>query len=140
MNAPILLAANAIHLTTQTRIIGGVICLLFFAFLVELVRRHRLQERYTIVWFAGGLALLILVLVPEVLYWLAQAIGIRDTNVALFAVAILACIALILHLTVVVSRLADQSTRLAQELAIERANRQAEGDERPTARGQAAGE
>jgi hypothetical protein len=119
---------NTIHLTGQTRFIGGMLALIFFVFLVEMVRRHRLEERYTIVWFLAGLALVVMVAVPDTIYWLASAMGVRDTNVALFAVALLACLGLLLNLTIVVSRLAEQSTRLAQELALERANRQAESD------------
>jgi hypothetical protein len=113
---------TTVHLTGHTRAIGAAIGVVFLMGLIELVRRHRLQERYTIAWFGAALALLVAVAVPQTIEWSSEGMGIKDTNAALFALILLACLGLLLNLTVVVSRLAGETTRLAQELALERAH------------------
>ena len=116
--------ATLFHLSLQTRIVCGAIAAILLLVIIEFIRRHRLQERYTVIWFCAALALLLAVAFPRLMEWLALSLGIHDTNAAFFAVLILAILALLLNLTVVVSRLSDQSIRLAQELALEKASRQ----------------
>jgi Uncharacterized conserved protein (DUF2304) len=50
--------------------------------------------------------------------------GVRDTNVALFSIVLLLLLGLALNFSVLMSRQADQITRLAQELALEKARAQ----------------
>ena len=50
----------------------------------------------------------------------ADAMGVRDTNVALFSIVLLLLLGLALNFSVIMSRQAAQITRLAQERAIER--------------------
>ena len=45
-----------VSLTSQTRIIGGVLAIVFMLLILDLIRRDRLQERYSVVWFVAGLA------------------------------------------------------------------------------------
>ena len=47
-----------VHLTSQTRILAAVIAIAFMLMILELIRRDRLQERYSVVWFIAGLAML----------------------------------------------------------------------------------
>lgn len=126
MNGLLFVVTQRINLSSQTRIIGAVVAILFLTFIVELVRRHRLEERYTIAWFMFGAALLVTVIFPVTMRWVAEALGISDTTSALLALVLLACLVLLLNLTVVISRLHAQSMRLAQDLALERASRQAD--------------
>jgi hypothetical protein len=106
---------------------------------LELIRRDRLQERYSVVWFIFGLGLLIGAAFPGLLGVVADAMGVRDTNVALFSILILLLIALALNFSVIMSRQAAQITRLAQERALERARSQSNGDEPPLSRSGAPG-
>lgn len=112
-----------VNLTTQTRVLAAVVAVAFLAGVFELVRRHRLQERYTVVWVGGGLALLAGALFPDVLELLARGMGVRDTNVALFLLVIAILVSLVFHFTLVVSRQSEQITRLAQDAAIEQASK-----------------
>lgn len=112
-----------VNLTTQTRVLAAVVAVAFLAGVFELVRRHRLQERYTVVWVGGGLALLAGALFPDVLELLARGMGVRDTNVALFLLVIAILVSLVFHFTLVLSRQSEQITRLAQDAAIEQASK-----------------
>lgn len=131
MNA-LALAANQsprVHLTSQTRIIAAVLALAFMALVLELIRRNRLQERFSVVWFVAGLGMLVGATFPGLLALVADAMGVRDTNVALFSIVLLFLLGLALNFSVTMSRQAAQITRLAQEQALERAREQARSAE-----------
>jgi len=115
-----------VNLSPQTRVVAVMLAAMFVVVILELVRRHRLQERYTVVWLTAGAAMAIGAIIPDqTIGSLTRVLGVTDTNVALFSLVILALLALALHLTVVVSKQSEQITRLAQDLAIERAEREA---------------
>jgi hypothetical protein len=127
----LLLAASAepkVHLTAQTRILAAVIAVSFMLMILELIRRDRLQERFSVVWFVAGLGMLAGAIFPGLLGLVADAMGVRDTNVALFSIILLLLLGLALNFSVIMSRQAAQITRLAQERALEKAREQATGD------------
>lgn len=119
---PALLAATsepAVHFTGQARIIAAILAVVFVAFILDLIRRDRLLERYSIVWFLLGLAMLIGAIFPGLLELIARVMGVRDVTIALFSVVLLVLLALSLNFSVIVSRQARQITRLAQRSAID---------------------
>ena len=115
----------AVHLTAQTRILAALLALAFMVLILEMIRRDRLQERYSVVWFVAGLGMLAGAAFPGLLELVADLMGVRDTNVALFSIVLLLLLGLALNFSVIMSRQAAQITRLAQERAIERAQKQA---------------
>jgi hypothetical protein len=117
-----------VHLTAQTRIVAALLAIAFMAMILELIRRGRLQERYSIVWFIFGLGLLAGAAFPGLLSIAADVMGVRDTNVALFSIMLLILLGLALNFSVIMSRQAAQITRLAQERALERAHQQSSGE------------
>jgi hypothetical protein len=126
-----LLAAQADHvsLTAQTRIIAAALAIVFMLVILDMIRRDRLQERYSVIWFVAGLAMLAGAAFPGLLKLVADAMGVRDTNVALFSIVLLLLLLLALNFSVIMSRQAAQITRLAQERALERAREQAAREE-----------
>ena len=123
----LLLAASQepkVHLTVQTRVLAAVIAVAFMLMILELIRRDRLQERFSVVWFVAGLGMLAGAIFPGLLGLVADAMGVRDTNVALFSLVLLLLLGLALNFSVLVSRQAEQITRLAQEQALEEARRE----------------
>ena len=78
-----------VSLTPQTRVLAALIAIAFTAFVLDLIRRHRLQERYSVIWFAAGLAMLLGAAFPGLLEVVAGLMGVRDTNVALFSLILL---------------------------------------------------
>jgi hypothetical protein len=117
--------STQVHLTSQTRIVAAVIAVAFMLMILELIRRDRLQERYSVIWFIAGLGMLAGAAFPGLLEFLADLMGVRDTNVALFSIVLLLLLGLALNFSVIMSRQAAQITRLAQERAIEKAREQA---------------
>jgi hypothetical protein len=122
MSGLILAAAaggTTVRLTSQTRILAAVLALAFMLLILELIRRDRLQERYSVIWFVAGLGMLAGAAFPGLLKLVADLMGVRDTNVALFSIVLLLLLGLALNFSVIMSRQAAQITRLAQERALE---------------------
>lgn len=116
---PFAAAADTVRLTSQTRILAAVLAIAFMLLILELIRRDRLQERYSVIWFVAGLGMLAGAAFPGLLQVVADAMGVRDTNVALFSIVLFFLLGLALNFSVIMSRQAAQITRLAQERALE---------------------
>jgi hypothetical protein len=124
-------AEPQVHLTSQTRIVAAVIAVFFMLLILDLIRRDRLQERYSVIWFVAGLGMLAGAAFPGLLELVADLMGVRNTNVALFSVVLLLLLGLALNFSVIMSRQAAQITRLAQERAIDGAGRESAEAEGP---------
>ena len=86
---------------------------------LELIRGRRLKERYALLWLVTGVVLLVLSAWRDGLNTIAGWLGVSGYPPAiLFAAAILFVIIVLLHYSTVLSKLDDESTVLAQELAI----------------------
>src|ERR1700737_3031657 len=85
---------------------------------LELVRRRRLLERYALLWLFSAVVLLALASFRHGLATLSRVLGIAYPPNALFFVAFTFVLLLLLHFSMVVSRLADPSKVLAQRLAL----------------------
>jgi hypothetical protein len=100
---------------------------------LELVRRKRFLERYALLWLFSALILLGLSIWKGFLSTLAEAIGIAYPPNALFLVAFGFVLVLLLHFSLAVSRLSDQTKVLAQRLALLEERQDAEQREAPLA-------
>jgi len=85
---------------------------------LELVRRRAFLERYAILWLFSGLVLLGLSLWKDGLEEVANLVGIAYPPNALFLIAFGFVLVLLLHFSLAVSRLSDQTKVLAQRLAL----------------------
>jgi hypothetical protein len=85
---------------------------------LELVRRRRFLERYAIIWLLSAVVLLGLAIWKGLLTEVASAIGIIYPPNALFVIAFGFVLVLLLHFSLAVSRLSDQTKVLAQRLAL----------------------
>ena len=86
--------------------------------ILELVRQRRLLERYALLWLFSSLVLLGLAVWNDALTTVSSAIGIATPSNALFLIAFGFVLVLLLHFSLAVSRLSDQTKVLAQKLAI----------------------
>jgi hypothetical protein len=100
-------------------IVAAIASLALVGVVLDLIRRRRLRERYALLWLATGLVLLALSLWRDGLNTIAGWFGVTGYPPAvLFAVVTLFILVVLLHYSTVVSRLADQSTILAQRIAL----------------------
>ena len=91
---------------------------LLLVVILELVRRRRLLERYALLWIFSAIVLLTLAIWRGLLEDIARVIGVAYAPNALFFVAFGFVLALLLHFSLAVSRLTDQTKVLAQRLAL----------------------
>jgi hypothetical protein len=103
---------------TRIQILAVVASGLLFLVVLELVRRRRLLERYALLWLLSAWVLLALAIWQGLLSDLARVIGIIYPPNALFLIAFGFVLVLLLHFSLAVSRLTDQTKVLAQRLAI----------------------
>ena len=96
---------------------------------LELVRSRRLREQYSLLWIFTALVLLILSSSRHLLDRLAHLIGIKYPPSALFTVAIGFGIVILLHFSVVHSRLSREVKTLTQEIALLKDRRRAASGE-----------
>src|SRR4051812_15336125 len=103
---------------THLQIVAILGTLALFLLVLELVRRRRLLERYALVWLGSAFVLLALGVWKGLLSIISDAIGIAYPPSALFVIAFGFVLLLLLHFSIAVSRLTDQSKVLAQRLAL----------------------
>jgi hypothetical protein len=89
-----------------------------FGVVFELLRRKRLMERYALLWLFASAVLLALAIWKGLLTTVAHAIGIYYPPSALFVLAFGFILVMLLHFSLVISRLADQNKVLAQKLGL----------------------
>ncbi len=94
------------------------IAVLTFIVVLELVRRRRLMERYALLWLAAALLLLVLAIWKGLLTTVSADLGIHYPPSTLFAVGFAFIVLLLLSVSMVISRLAEQNKRLAQHVAL----------------------
>lgn len=112
----IALAAHA-GVDTRVQIVALVVTAVMLGIVLELVRRRRLAERYALLWMIVAVALLLLAVWKGLLGDAAQLVGIQVPANALFLAAIGVIFILLLHFSVAVSRLGEETKILAQEVA-----------------------
>ena len=103
----------------KVSIAAAVASVLLLLVVFELIRRRRLRERYALLWLLTGVVLLVLSVWRSGLNTIAGWVGIETYPPAvLFAIASFFILAVLLHYSTVISKLSDQSTILAQRVAL----------------------
>lgn len=93
-------------------------CLFFLVVVIELIRRKRLEERYSILWIVIAVTMLILSIFPNFLEKISQLLHVEYAPSLLFFMGYVFALVIILHLTTVISKLHRKLTRLIQEVAL----------------------
>ena len=114
----IVLAARASGDSLEQRVEIVVVSLLICGLIFELIRRKRLMERYAILWLLAGVTVVVLSVGQDLLVKLTHAAGISYAPSAVFAIAFLFVLAMLVQFSMTISRLSDQNTVLAQRVAL----------------------
>lgn len=100
----------------QICIILGIIILL--AIILNLIKRKKLNLKYSLLWIATVVVMLIVAIFPMLAEYLASFLGIYSVTNAVFVIAGLFALLIILSLTSIVSRQTERIRNLTQEQAI----------------------
>ena len=96
-------------------IIGSVLILLL---LIELVRKRKLKENYSLLWFSIAIVFIIFSIWPDLLFFIASLLGIQYSPSALFLILITGLYLLLLHFSVVISELSEKNKNLSQKIGL----------------------
>lgn len=108
---------------TRTRLVAILGSLLLLLFIIELVRRRRLKEEYSVLWVLTALVLLVLASWLELLQWVTNLIGGVALTSTIFFFALLFVFGLLLHFSLRISGLERTLTALVQEIGLQNAQR-----------------
>jgi len=92
--------------------------LAFLIFMIYLIRIRRLKEEYAILWLFFGFIFLFLSIFRKSLEFISSVLGIAYPPAALFLILILAVITILIHFSLVISKMKDTQKQLAQKLAL----------------------
>ncbi len=101
---------------TVLAIITSVITLVF---IIDLLRRGVLKEKYAVLWLGMAGAALILAVFPGLLNWVTSTIGVEVPANLLFFVTIVVLVLVSVQLSYELSRHEAQIRRLAEEVALQ---------------------
>ena len=102
----------------QQQIFALIVSVLVFLFIIEMVRRRRLREEYSVLWLATSLAMFVLVIRYEWLEALTELIGAGLVTTTLFIGSLIFLMLLSVQFCIKVSKLTDQVKNLSQENAL----------------------
>jgi len=109
--------ATSDGIETKAQIIALVVTFGIFLFVLDLVRRRKLAERYALLWMVAAFALLVLSIWTGGLDAIANLMGIQEPANAIFILAFAVGFLLLLNFSVASSRLSEEAKVLAQEVA-----------------------
>lgn len=96
-------------------IIGSIIC---FLVLVNLIRKYRMELRYSMLWILIMVLILFLSIFPNSIHFVSNLMGIELPVNALFFLTIFGLIVIMFSLTLEVSKMNMKIKELSQELGL----------------------
>lgn len=101
---------------TVLAIVTSVITLIF---IIDLLRRGVLKEKYAVLWLGVAGTALILAIFPGILEWITATIGVEVPANLLFFATIVVLVLVSVQLSYELSRHEAQIRRLAEEVALQ---------------------
>lgn len=105
-------------MTLKQQIFSIIVSLVVFFFTIDLVRKKRLREEYSLLWLGTSVLMLILIIRYDWLLALTRLIGAVLPTTTLFLGSILFLVLLAVQFSIKISRLSNQVKDLVQENAL----------------------
>lgn len=102
----------------RIQLVAIVFSLLVMLFVFELIRRKKLREKYSLIWFGAGLVMILFSVWRGLLDQAAHVLGVGYAPALLFMIALFFGMVLMIHFSVVISELTEKNKTLAQEIAL----------------------
>ena len=103
---------------SRTQVIVALGAVALALYVLDLVRRRKLSEEYSLLWVVCTVVLAILGFSTPVLVWVTNVLGMTGAASTAFAFGLAFVIAVLLYLSVKLSRLGEDQHVLARELAL----------------------
>lgn len=102
----------------RQQIFALIISVIVFLFTIEMVRKKKLREEYSVLWLSTSFVMFILILKYEWLVNLTDLIGAKLPTTTLFIGSFVFLVLISVQFSIKISRLTDQLKDLVQENAI----------------------
>ena len=99
----------------RQQIFALITSLLVFVFTIDMVRKRRLREEYSVLWLATSLTMLVLVIKYDWLVAVTEFIGAALPTTTLFIGSIIFLMLIAVQFSIKISKLTDQVKNLAQD-------------------------
>ncbi len=109
-------------MTPNQKVFALTVCILVFVITVNMVRKRRLREEYSVLWLGISLVMFILVLKYDWLVMLTDLVGAALPTTTLFVGGIVFLILIAVQFSIKLSTFSDQLKNLAQDNALLRSD------------------
>lgn len=103
---------------TSATVLGLAAAIIVVITLFEMLRRHRLREKYALIWFVLAMGSLTVAAFPALLYGLADLLNVQVPSNLVFFIASLLLLAMSLQHSFEIGKLEDRTRTLAEEVAL----------------------
>lgn len=105
-------------MTGRLQVILIIGSLLFMLFTLYMLRKEKLELRYSLLWFVTAVAAIAVAIKPEILILLSQMIGVEMPSNLVFAMAIFFLLIIVFSLSLALSRLGARQRELTQQVGL----------------------
>lgn len=105
-------------ISISLQIVLVILNVILLYFLLNNIRKYKLELRYTLMWLFLCLTSLMLALFPKVLLFISKHLFIETPVNALYLISFILVFGLMYNFTVIISRLSNHNKNLTQEIAL----------------------
>lgn len=103
---------------SRTQVVAAFGAVLLALYVLDLVRRRRLSEEYSLLWVIASVVIAVLGFSTPLLVWITRTLGVMGEASTVFAFGLAFAIAMLLYLSLKLSRLGFENHALTRELAL----------------------
>jgi len=96
-------------------IIGSILILIM---IIELIRKKKLMEEYTIIWLLFGMIFLVFSIWRDGLEVVSRLVGIGYPPATIFLILIMGIFAILIHYSLIISKITERNKILVQEIGL----------------------
>lgn len=102
----------------KVRIIAIFVSIIMILIILDLIKRRKLDINYSIIWLATGILILVCSSSQKIIYFLADFLDIKAPVNLFYIIILFFIISVLLHFSIVLTRLMRHTTKLAQDIAL----------------------
>lgn len=102
----------------KQRVIAITIAIATFIIIIELVRRKKLSEEFSVIWLLAGIIIILFAVWSDLLLFITRVTGIIAPTSIVFFFGIISLILINLQFSIKISKLQNQLKNLAQKQAL----------------------
>ncbi len=103
---------------SRTQIVAAFGAVLLALYVLDLVRRRKLSEEYSLLWVIASFVIAVLGFSTPLLVWITHALGVLGEASTVFAFGLAFAVAMLLYLSLKLSRLGFENHELTRDLAL----------------------